>query len=113
MVDASGPKMTMPTRSVLRALLADPSREMYGTEICVEAGLASGTIHPILARLEGAGWLESRWENVDPRKEGRPRRRYYRLTESGVARARDALLRAEARQQASVGRVLPKLAGGI
>ncbi|WP_373312322.1 PadR family transcriptional regulator [Asanoa siamensis] len=101
----------MPTLSVLRALLDDPSREMYGTEICAEAGLASGTIHPILARLEGMGWLVSRWEDVDPRTEGRPRRRYYRLSGSGVAQARDAVIRADARR-AQIQRGFPKLAGG-
>jgi PadR family transcriptional regulator len=34
-------------------------------------------VHPILARLERAGWLSSRWEAVNPHREGRPRRRYY------------------------------------
>ena len=67
---------------------------MYGLQICTEAGLPSGTIHPILARLEGLGWLESSWEDVDARKEGRPRRRYYRLTAEGVERARTALAQA-------------------
>jgi len=40
--------MTIPTQLVLRALLADPAREMYGLQICAGAGLPSGTIHPIL-----------------------------------------------------------------
>ena len=30
----------------------------------------------ILARLERCGWLESRWEDIEPAEEGRPRRRY-------------------------------------
>lgn len=86
--------MTIPTQLVLRALLADPTRELYGVEIGAEAGLPSGTIHPILARLEGVHWVESRWEDVDPHAEGRPARRYYRLTASGVEAARQALARA-------------------
>ncbi|TQS29111.1 PadR family transcriptional regulator [Microbispora sp. KK1-11] len=86
--------MTMPTQLVLRALLEDPTREMYGLEICGAAGLPSGTIHPILARFEGIGWLESRWEDLDPSEEGRPRRRYYRLTPEGVERSRLALAQA-------------------
>jgi hypothetical protein len=65
------PRMTIPTQLVLRALLADPSRELYGVEIGAAAGLPSGTVHPILARLETVGWLESRWEEIDPRVEGR------------------------------------------
>jgi PadR family transcriptional regulator PadR len=91
---ASGPRMTIPTQLVLRAMLAEPAKEMYGLEICEASGLASGTIHPILARLEGLGWLESSWENVKPEDEGRPRRRYYRLTKDGAERARIALAQA-------------------
>jgi DNA-binding PadR family transcriptional regulator len=86
--------MTIPTQLVLQALLADPSREMYGAELGVAAGLPSGTVHPILARLEGLRWLQSYWEDVNPRLEGRPARRYYRLTPDGVEAARSALARA-------------------
>jgi PadR family transcriptional regulator, regulatory protein PadR len=88
------PRMTIPTQLVLRALLADPSKELYGVEIGQTAGLPSGTVHPILARLETVGWLESRWEEIDPRAEGRPARRYYRLTPDGLELARAALIRA-------------------
>ena len=86
--------MTIPTQLVLRALLADPAEERYGVEIGRVAGLPSGTVHPILARLEGVGWLTSRWEEIDPRAEGRPARRYYRLTPDGLELARGALDRA-------------------
>jgi PadR family transcriptional regulator, regulatory protein PadR len=88
-------RMTLPTQLVLRALLAEPAQEMYGLQVCADAGLPSGTIHPILARLEGLGWLESRWEDASSAyKDGRPRRRYYRLTIEGVEQARAALARA-------------------
>lgn len=83
--------MTLSTQLVLRAMLDAPVGELYGLEICEAAGLPSGTIHPILARLEGHGWLESRWEDIDPHAEARPRRRYYRLTPDGAERARAAL----------------------
>jgi DNA-binding PadR family transcriptional regulator len=86
--------MTLPTQLVLRALLAEPTQEMYGLQICTEAGLPSGTIHPILARLEGLGWVESHWEDINTHTEGRPRRRYYKLTTGGAELARDALARA-------------------
>ena len=91
---AAGPRMTIPTQLVLRAMLEDPTRELYGLEIGVAAGLPSGTVHPILARLEGLSWLESRWEQIDASVEGRPARRYYRLTAAGVESARSALARA-------------------
>src|SRR4051795_5560736 len=77
------PRMTIPTQLVLEALVADPDRELYGVEIGELASLRSGTVHPILARLEGVGWLTSRWEDIDPQVEGRPPRRYYPLPPVG------------------------------
>src|SRR5690349_15137657 len=91
---ASGPRMTIPTQLVLQALLDDPRRELYGLQIGELAQLRSGTVHPILARLEGVGWLQSRWEDIDPQAEGRPARRYYQLTADGVHAAKAALARA-------------------
>lgn len=90
----ANPRMTIPTQRVLRVFLDDASVERYGIEITDGAELPSGTVHPILARLEGLGWVESRWEEIDPRAEGRPPRRYYRLTAAGVGQAREALARA-------------------
>jgi PadR family transcriptional regulator, regulatory protein PadR len=103
--------MTLPTQLVLRALLADATHEMYGLQICAEAGLPSGTIHPILARLEGLGWVESRWEDIDAREQGRPRRRYYKMTEGGAERARIAL--ASAATSAAVNRLRMRTADGL
>lgn len=85
------PRMTLATQLVLGVLLTDLGAEWYGSQIGHAAGLPSGTVHPILARFERVGWLESRWEDIDPSREGRPARRYYRLTESGAAQARRAL----------------------
>jgi DNA-binding PadR family transcriptional regulator len=87
-------RLTVPTQLVLSVLLEDPSQERYGLEISNAAGLARGTVHPILARLEGMGWTESHWEDVDVVVAGRPARRYYRLTGEGVDAARSALARA-------------------
>src|SRR3954466_10542699 len=91
---ADGPRMTIPTQLVLEALLGESDRELYGLEIGELAGLRSGSVHPILARLEGIGWLPSPREDVDPQTEGRPPRRYYRLTAEGARAAQAALSRA-------------------
>jgi PadR family transcriptional regulator PadR len=85
------PRLTIPTLRVLAALLTDPLGEHYGLELCRAAGLPSGSVYPILARLEGAGWLVGAWEEIDEQAEGRRRRRYYRLTGTGLERARSAL----------------------
>ena len=102
----------MPTQLVLLALLDEPDRERYGLELSELAGLATGTIHPILARLEQAGWLLSRWEQVDPKEQGRPRRRYYRLNPNSIALVRAALTRA-ASSRSGLRRLRPDLAGGL
>jgi PadR family transcriptional regulator PadR len=106
-----GPRMTLPTQLVLRVMLDEPTREMYGLQICEAAGLPSGTIHPILARLERLGWLESRWEDASPREEGRPRRRYYFWSRDGAERARIAL--AQAATSVSTIGLRARPAGGL
>ena len=60
-----------------------PSDELSGAEIGKRTKLASGTLYPILFRLEEEGWLQSRWEAGNPAILGRPRRRYYRVTIEG------------------------------
>lgn len=90
-----GPRMTLQTQLVLRALLEDPARQRYGLELCALAGLPSGTIYPILARLEQLGWVDSTWEDPAVHEAaGRPRRRFYRITEDGAEQARLALAHA-------------------
>ncbi|GAB1641761.1 PadR family transcriptional regulator [Krasilnikovia sp. MM14-A1259] len=91
-------RMTQALRLVLQVLLVRPTHEMYGLQICEAAGLPSGTIHPILARLEKLEWLESRWEDVDPSLSGRPRRRYYKLSPDGAEKATAALAAAQNRR---------------
>jgi PadR family transcriptional regulator len=85
------PRMTTPTKMVLRALLDRPTEEHYGLELAVAVGIAPGTVYPILARLEQIGWVMSRWEAPDAESEGRPRRRYYRVDPDGAEDARLAL----------------------
>lgn len=92
------PRVTLQVRLVLELLLADPGHERFGLEIVDSTGLPPGTIYPILARLEHLGWLDSRWEDIDPHEAGRPRRRYYRLTATGTTEAAAAVARAVARR---------------
>lgn len=82
------PQMTIQTQAVLAALLQDPTAGRYGLDLSKSVGYPSGTIYPILARLEAAGWIDSEWEQIDPSAEGRRRRRYYRITAEGERAAR-------------------------
>ncbi|MEU9884340.1 helix-turn-helix transcriptional regulator [Sphaerisporangium sp. NPDC051011] len=75
-------RLTTATRLVLDVLLASSADDpVWGYRICELAGLGSGTVYPILERLEEAGWISGDWEQGDPT--GRPRRRFYALTGSG------------------------------
>jgi PadR family transcriptional regulator len=85
------PRLSAPTLKVLGALLSNPRDELSGAEIARLTKLASGTLYPILLRLEDAGWLDSHWEDGDPHELGRPRRRFYRVTGLGERRAKAAI----------------------
>jgi PadR family transcriptional regulator, regulatory protein PadR len=80
-------RMSLQTLRVLEAFLENPTDELAGADVQKRGHLASGTLYPILLRLESAGWFISRWEAVEPSSIGRPRRRLYRLTPSGLRRA--------------------------
>jgi PadR family transcriptional regulator PadR len=78
---------TWATRLVLLELLHQPDRR-YGLEIAKALGIQGGTLYPALARLEAAGFLTSGWEDDDDASaNGRPPRRYYRLTAEGAQEA--------------------------
>jgi DNA-binding PadR family transcriptional regulator len=83
--------MSLQTLKVLDAFLSNPAQHLSGADVHKDSSLASGTLYPILLRLEAAGWLVSRWEAADASSLGRPRRRLYRLTPSGLARASEVL----------------------
>jgi DNA-binding PadR family transcriptional regulator len=80
-------RMSLQTLKVLDAFLESPADPLSGAEVMQRCQLASGTLYPILLRLESAGWFVSRWETIDPSSAGRPRRRFYRLTPTGLRRA--------------------------
>ncbi len=85
----SATRITYPTALVVLAI-----REglRYGFDISDRTGLRSGTVYPILRRLEESGLVRSRWESAPiARNEGRPPRRYYELTGAGAAVALEAL----------------------
>jgi len=84
-------RLSLQTLQVLRALLDDPEGAHYGLEICRETGLPTGSIYPILARLEASRLAASEWEDIDEAAAKRRRRRHYRLTPDGVEFASNAV----------------------
>ena len=104
----SAPRLTKQSLALLGAFLGTRPFELSGTEIARTTRLKSGTIYPILARLEEAGYLAGKWEEGDASILKRPRRRYYRITPEGEAAFRNAV--AEIREFA--GRAWESLQGG-
>jgi DNA-binding PadR family transcriptional regulator len=84
-----------PTRRLLQALLSDLDGWRYGYDLSKETALKSGTLYPLLIRLEARGLLETRWEQAEA---GRPPRHMYRLTPNGADAARALLREATAAQ---------------
>ena len=73
-------------RALLAALLAAGGRWSYGYELASVTGIKSGTLYPLLIRLEAQGYLEAEWQR--PVASGRPPRHAYRLTVAGRRLAR-------------------------
>ena len=91
-------KLTYPTALVLQALARGSH---YGFDIMDATGLPSGTVYPILRRLDREGLLQSAWEKqADAQKEQRPPRRYYGITAAGQALLADAAERYRVLDQA-------------
>lgn len=76
------PALSMGTVAVLHAVA---SGHAFGFEIIEATGLTSGTVYPTLDRLEELGLLRSQWEDEQAaRREGRPARRNFTVTQAGA-----------------------------
>jgi len=84
---ARRPNSSSQTRSLLAAFLARPQAWRHGYGLSKETGLKSGTLYPLLMRLNEQGLLEASWQ--DPERPGLPPRHVYRLTATGVALAHE------------------------
>jgi PadR family transcriptional regulator len=89
-------RLSKQTLTVLGALLTRPGQWQHGYSLSQSTSIPSGTLYPILMRLEKLRWLETRWEEA--KTPGRPPRHLYRL--SGTARewAREEIREAQERR---------------
>jgi PadR family transcriptional regulator, regulatory protein PadR len=98
-------KLTGPLERVLRVFLDDPAAPRYGYDLMKAAGLRSGTLYPMLARLQDEGVVTARWEAQPADGTGRPPRKYYQLTAEGTRIVRVELARASRGAAAAPGGV--------
>ena len=90
-------RLTHATALILQAI-ASGSR--HGFQVMDVTGLPSGTVYPVLRRLEREKAVESEWEGVEEASDaGRRRRRIYGLTPSGQLLAERARQRLAATQR--------------
>ena len=75
------------------AVLGAVSRSIrYGFDIMDTTDLPSGTVYPVLGRLERDGYVRSKWESPTiAQREKRPPRRYYEITASGSRALADSV----------------------
>src|SRR4051812_47953833 len=86
-----------PARLLLATLLEARGRWRHGYDLASSTGLKSGTLYPLLIRLEAQGYLQAEWQA--PAAAGRPPRHAYRLTAAGERLARSESI--ESRSSAS------------
>lgn len=93
-------------RALLAALAEAGADWRHGYDLARSTGLRSGTLYPLLIRLEGQGHLEAQWQ--PPAAAGRPPRHAYRLTAAGLelARREGAAVRSAVPPRARGGQVL-------
>ena len=70
--------------AAVRVLAAIAEGTRHGFDIMDAVGMASGTVYPILSRLEKAGYIRGRWEAASvAQRDRRPPRRYYEISAAG------------------------------
>jgi DNA-binding PadR family transcriptional regulator len=85
-------------RRVLLVLLSGAAN-LSGYPLARAARVSSGRVYVVLDRLENLGWVTGEWESPDPLPDGRPRRRFYRLTGKGRSEAMAVLGLTEQRER--------------
>jgi PadR family transcriptional regulator len=85
-------RVTNPLLDVLEVLLQafDSRADLHGWAVMKATKRSGPTVYGVLDRLEDTGWISGQWEEENP-EPGKPRRRLYSITPTGVAGARDIL----------------------
>ena len=89
-------RLTHALVDVAYALASNPAAEHWGYELFLQTGVRSGVLYPILSRMLDEGWLTDGWESEESAaRDNRPPRRYYTLTETGIAELGGVLRKAD------------------
>ena len=89
----AGPmRVTNPLLDVLEVLLQAfvNHDDLHGWAIMKATKRSGPTVYGVLDRLEEANWISGQWEDENP-EPGKPRRRFYSITPTGLIGAREIL----------------------
>lgn len=77
------------------ALFRDLEGRHWGYETSRQSRIRSGVMYPVLQRMLEDGWLADGWEDhAEARRQNRPPRRYYEVTDRGRTEINSLLARA-------------------
>lgn len=92
---------------VLEVFANNPDDWYTGADICNKTKLVSGTVYPLLIRMEQRGWLTSKWK-ADLKYLEPPTRCFYRITRGGAGRGKRMLAKSkEVPEDFSLGDLVP------
>ena len=86
-------RVTRPLLDVLEVLFQafdSPVGDLHGWAIMKATKRSGPTVYGVLDRLEDIGWISGQWEEENP-EPGKPRRRLYSITPTGLVGAREIL----------------------
>lgn len=77
-------QVTVAFLRILELFIANDKSSYCGSDVMRFLNLPSGTVYPLLTRMTNAGWLNRELENVNPKLVGRPAKRFYQISSTGL-----------------------------
>lgn len=77
-------RVTVAFLRILELFIANDKSSYCGSDVMKLLNLRSGTVYPLLTRMTNAGWLSRELENVNPKLVGRPAKRFYQISSTGL-----------------------------
>lgn len=77
-------RVTVAFLRILAFFIGNEKKMYCGSDVMKQLNLPSGTVYPLLLRMTKAGWLDRELENVNPKEIGRPAKRFYQISATGL-----------------------------
>lgn len=77
-------RVTVAFLRILEFFVLNEKSSYCGADVMKYLNLPSGTVYPLLTRMTNSGWLNRELENVNPKLVGRPAKRFYQISNTGL-----------------------------